>query len=99
MGCGTVSGGCFKQLKELLRNKLVHHENRHYDGYRLTYLGYARRVSRARRRHTLSCGRGSAGAQSKPDFECVRARSPSMRWETISCRKGCSLPLSLTSKP
>jgi len=33
-------GGAFKQLRELLRNKLVHHENKHYDGYRLTYLGY-----------------------------------------------------------
>ena len=27
-------------MRELLRNKLVHHENKHYDGYRLTYLGY-----------------------------------------------------------
>jgi RIO kinase 2 len=37
---GWASGGSFKQLRELLRNKLVHHENKHYDGYRLTYLGY-----------------------------------------------------------
>jgi hypothetical protein len=49
-GLWDVPGGCFKQLKELLRNKLVHHENRHYDGYRLTYLGCAHHESRASER-------------------------------------------------
>ena len=33
-------GGTFKCLKTLLRHKLVHHEGKKYDGYRLTSLGY-----------------------------------------------------------
>ncbi|KAL4450558.1 hypothetical protein ABPG77_000914 [Micractinium sp. CCAP 211/92] len=37
---GLKHGGTFKCLKHLLRNKLVHHDNSKYDGYRLTYLGY-----------------------------------------------------------
>ncbi|KAL4439723.1 hypothetical protein ABPG75_002724 [Micractinium tetrahymenae] len=37
---GLKHGGSFKCLKHLLRNKLVHHDNSKYDGYRLTYLGY-----------------------------------------------------------
>lgn len=65
---GGVPGGCFKQLKELLRNKLVHHENRHYDGYRLTYLGCARRDA-----DTCAARRGGAlrAQQSKLGLDCV----------------------------
>nr|ACL54437.1 unknown [Zea mays] len=33
-------GGTYKVLRNLLRNKLVHHGATKYDGYRLTYLGY-----------------------------------------------------------
>ena len=33
-------GGCRKALDGLLRHKLVHHENKQYDGFRLTPLGY-----------------------------------------------------------
>ena len=33
-------GGTFKCLKTLLRHKLVHHEGKKYDGYRLTSMGY-----------------------------------------------------------
>ncbi|PWZ34067.1 hypothetical protein Zm00014a_019267 [Zea mays] len=33
-------GGTYKVLRNLLRNKLVHHDATKYDGYRLTYLGY-----------------------------------------------------------
>lgn len=33
-------GGTFKVLGGLLKNKLVHHESGHYDGYTLTYAGY-----------------------------------------------------------
>jgi len=29
-----------KRLQNLLRNKLVHHDSKIYDGYFLTYLGY-----------------------------------------------------------
>lgn len=36
----TRLGGAFKQLRVLLKHKLVHHENTRYDGYRLTPLGY-----------------------------------------------------------
>lgn len=31
-------GGAFKQMRVLLKHKLVHHENAKYDGYRLTPL-------------------------------------------------------------
>ncbi|CAM0884004.1 unnamed protein product [Alopecurus aequalis] len=37
---GLKHGGTYKVLRNLLKNKLVHHENKKYDGYRLTYLGY-----------------------------------------------------------
>ena len=37
---GLKHGGTFKCLKTLLRHKLVHHEGKKYDGYRLTSLGY-----------------------------------------------------------
>lgn len=37
---GLKHGGAFKSVKTLLRHKLVHHENKAYDGYRLTYMGY-----------------------------------------------------------
>ena len=37
---GLKRGGGYKHIKELLKHKLVHHENRDYDGYRLTPLGY-----------------------------------------------------------
>ena len=33
-------GGTFKVISVLLKNKLVHHEAGHYDGYCLTYAGY-----------------------------------------------------------
>ncbi|KAL3621580.1 hypothetical protein CASFOL_036492 [Castilleja foliolosa] len=33
-------GGTYKVLKNLLKNKLVHHDSSKYDGFRLTYLGY-----------------------------------------------------------
>ena len=37
---GLKHGGAFKLIRELLKHKLVHHENQKYDGYRLTPLGY-----------------------------------------------------------
>lgn len=33
-------GGCYKLLQNLLRNSLVAHDGKKYDGYRLTYHGY-----------------------------------------------------------
>ncbi|KAF7833724.1 serine/threonine-protein kinase rio2-like [Senna tora] len=33
-------GGTYKVLKNLLKNKLLHHDSSKYDGFRLTYLGY-----------------------------------------------------------
>jgi len=33
-------GGCYKLLQSLLRHKLVAHDGKKYDGYRLTYHGY-----------------------------------------------------------
>ena len=33
-------GGAFKCLQELLRNKLIKHDRKKYDGYTLNYLGY-----------------------------------------------------------
>ena len=32
-------GGCFKIVNELLKNKLIAHDNSRYHGYKLTYLG------------------------------------------------------------
>lgn len=37
---GLKHGGSHKVLSNLLRNKLVYHERKDYDGYRLTYAGY-----------------------------------------------------------
>lgn len=37
---GLKHGGAYKLIRELLKHKLVHHENQKYDGYRLTPLGY-----------------------------------------------------------
>lgn len=37
---GLKHGGTYKVLRNLLKNKLVHHDATKYDGYRLTYLGY-----------------------------------------------------------
>eukprot|EP00747_Dinoflagellata_sp_TGD_P113254 gnl/TRDRNA2_/TRDRNA2_171662_c1_seq2.p1 gnl/TRDRNA2_/TRDRNA2_171662_c1~~gnl/TRDRNA2_/TRDRNA2_171662_c1_seq2.p1 ORF type:complete len:494 (+),score=123.82 gnl/TRDRNA2_/TRDRNA2_171662_c1_seq2:126-1607(+) len=37
---GMRRGGTYKLLQNLLRNKLVGHENKKYDGYRLSYGGY-----------------------------------------------------------
>jgi len=33
-------GGTFKAISNLHKHKLIYHENKVYDGYRLTYLGY-----------------------------------------------------------
>ena len=37
---GLRHGGVHKFVANLLRNKLVAHDRKHYDGYRLTYSGY-----------------------------------------------------------
>ncbi|GLC33815.1 hypothetical protein PLESTM_000122500 [Pleodorina starrii] len=37
---GLKHGGAFKSIKTLMRHKLLHHDGKHYDGYRLTYMGY-----------------------------------------------------------
>lgn len=37
---GLKHGGTYKNLRTLLRHKLVHHDSSKYDGYRLTYMGY-----------------------------------------------------------
>ncbi|KAF7039118.1 hypothetical protein CFC21_049176 [Triticum aestivum] len=37
---GLKHGGTYKVLRNLLKNKLVHHDCKKYDGFRLTYLGY-----------------------------------------------------------
>ena len=37
---GLRHGGVHKFISNLLRNKLVAHDRKHYDGYRLTYSGY-----------------------------------------------------------
>jgi RIO-like serine/threonine protein kinase len=35
---GLKHGGAYKYIRDLLKHKLVHHENQQYDGYRLTPL-------------------------------------------------------------
>uniref|UniRef100_A0A0D6R5L6 Serine/threonine-protein kinase RIO2 n=1 Tax=Araucaria cunninghamii TaxID=56994 RepID=A0A0D6R5L6_ARACU len=37
---GLKHGGTYKNLRTLLKHKLVHHDSSKYDGFRLTYLGY-----------------------------------------------------------
>ncbi|KAF4757178.1 Serine/threonine-protein kinase RIO2 [Perkinsus olseni] len=37
---GLKRGGCFKTLQNLLKHKLVAHDGKTYDGYKLTYNGY-----------------------------------------------------------
>ena len=37
---GLKRGGTYKCVRVLLKNKLVHHDNSKYDGYRLSPLGY-----------------------------------------------------------
>ena len=37
---GLKHGGAYKYIRDLLKHKLVHHDNSKYDGYRLTPLGY-----------------------------------------------------------
>eukprot|EP00197_Chlamydomonas_leiostraca_P016020 CAMPEP_0202884376 /NCGR_PEP_ID=MMETSP1391-20130828/40871_1 /ASSEMBLY_ACC=CAM_ASM_000867 /TAXON_ID=1034604 /ORGANISM="Chlamydomonas leiostraca, Strain SAG 11-49" /LENGTH=314 /DNA_ID=CAMNT_0049567557 /DNA_START=13 /DNA_END=954 /DNA_ORIENTATION=- len=37
---GLKHGGAFKCIRTLLRQKLVHHDNQKYEGYRLTNMGY-----------------------------------------------------------
>ena len=37
---GLKRGGAYKCMQTLLRHKLLHHESKKYDGYRLTPLGY-----------------------------------------------------------
>ncbi|EFJ10420.1 hypothetical protein SELMODRAFT_427273 [Selaginella moellendorffii] len=37
---GLKTGGAYKNIRTLLRHKLVHHDSTKYDGYRLTNLGY-----------------------------------------------------------
>jgi Rio2, N-terminal len=38
--CHRRHGGTYRHLRTLLRFKLVHHDAKQYDGYRLTYMGY-----------------------------------------------------------
>eukprot|EP00002_Diphylleia_rotans_P007770 TRINITY_DN17435_c0_g1_i1.p1 TRINITY_DN17435_c0_g1~~TRINITY_DN17435_c0_g1_i1.p1 ORF type:complete len:470 (-),score=105.60 TRINITY_DN17435_c0_g1_i1:82-1491(-) len=37
---GLKRGGAYRGLQNLLKHKLVHHDSKKYDGYKLTYLGY-----------------------------------------------------------
>ena len=37
---GLKTGGTARAISNLHKYKLIRHENRHYDGYRLTYMGY-----------------------------------------------------------
>ncbi|KAF4666961.1 Serine/threonine-protein kinase RIO2, partial [Perkinsus chesapeaki] len=37
---GLKRGGCYKTLQNLLKHKLVAHDGKTYDGYKLTYNGY-----------------------------------------------------------
>jgi hypothetical protein len=53
--CAT--GGAFKQMRNLLKNKLVHHDSSKYDGYRLTPLVRARCTCVRRRRLRAACVR------------------------------------------
>ena len=51
-------GGIPKMISSLLRNKLIAHDARMYDGYRLTYLGYDFLALRTLMKRGLLCGVG-----------------------------------------
>jgi hypothetical protein len=64
-------GGAYRCLKTLLRHKLVHHEAKQYDGYRLTTLGYDFLAIRtlAARGHIASVGRQIGVGKESDIFE------------------------------
>ncbi|CCW61663.1 unnamed protein product [Phytomonas sp. EM1] len=60
-------GGCRKRLKEMLKQKLLHHENTAYDGYAMKYAAYDLLALRTLRKrgscvgvgHRIGCGKES----------------------------------------
>ncbi|KAI8468269.1 MAG: RIO1 family-domain-containing protein [Monoraphidium minutum] len=70
---GLKHGGAFRCLKTLLRHKLVHHEGKTYDGYRLTTLGYDFLAIRtlAARGHIASVGRQIGVGKESDIFEVL----------------------------
>ena len=79
-------GGAFKQMRVLLKHKLVHHENVKYDGYRLTPLV---RHSSCGRRCTPPGGAGW-GRASHPLLRCTqhaRTSAPDCLFSTTQSRR------------
>jgi RIO kinase 2 len=69
-------GGCYKVLQNLLKHKLVSHEGKPYDGYKLTYLGYDFLALRTltRRGHLAGVGR-RIGVGKESDIHLALAAS------------------------
>lgn len=68
---GLKHGGAFKSIKTLMRHKLLHHEGKYYDGYRLTYMGYDFLAIRAlvSRGHIAGVGRQIGVGKESDIFE------------------------------
>ena len=84
---GLRHGGSYKVLRTLLRHKLIHHENKKYDGYRLTTLGYDYLALRALcARGTISGVGRQIGVGKESDVYEVRERADSARMRTAAPR-------------
>eukprot|EP00271_Cylindrocystis_brebissonii_P018246 TRINITY_DN5088_c1_g1_i1.p1 TRINITY_DN5088_c1_g1~~TRINITY_DN5088_c1_g1_i1.p1 ORF type:complete len:701 (-),score=201.61 TRINITY_DN5088_c1_g1_i1:83-2185(-) len=70
---GLKRGGAFKNLRTLLRHKLVHHDSQKYDGYRLTNLGYDYLALKAlvKRGHITAVGRRIGVGKESDVFEVM----------------------------
>ena len=96
---GLKHGGAFKLIRELLKHKLVHHENQKYDGYRLTPLGYDFLAIKAfvNRGANVGVGRRIGVGKESDVFEVVTeeaGRSSADLWLLNSCtvNNACALP-------
>ena len=75
---GLKHGGAYKYVRELLKHKLVHHENQKYDGYRLTPSGTTSSPSKPSSTAAPSPASAAASASAK-SLTCTRSSRPRAR--------------------
>lgn len=80
---GLKRGGTYKCIRVLLKNKLVHHDNSKYDGYRLTPLGYDYLAMNTLAKRGRICGIGAQiGVGKESDiFEVSSAVNAKSSWD------------------
>lgn len=79
-------GGAFKCLSELLRNKLIKHDRKKYDGYTLNYLGYDYLALNALRHRNVIKGVGrqiGVGKESDVFIAVDEAESKQASWRAL----------------